>query len=279
MKYTPRLPETNVNVSPTSPVGEFAILLAGLIGIVVAVYVFLGVAVNLLAPRLPIGIEEKLAFPFLSKYEEDESLGNESDYVQNIALKISSYCVDQRYDFSLHLVNNPLVNAVAIPGGHIVIFSGLLEKVESENELAFIIAHEMGHFAHRDHLKHIGRSLVFIAISAVVLGGDSPITQILGQSLELSELAFSRQQETQADEFAVDALNCFYGHVAGASDFFSNIDPDQKEKYGLQYFSTHPLNQQRIAHIEQYARSRQFIKETRQSLPPDFMKVKAGDER
>ena len=45
------------------------------------------------------------------------------------------------------------MNAVALPGGNIVVFAGLLKEIKSENELAMILGHELGHFAHRDHLR------------------------------------------------------------------------------------------------------------------------------
>jgi Zn-dependent protease with chaperone function len=144
---------------------------------------------------------------------------------------------------------------MAMPGGHIVIFTGLLEKVKSENELSFILAHEMGHYAHRDHLRGFGRAMVFMTVATSLFGADSGISRIVGQTLNLTEMSFSRDQETWADEFALETVNCRYGHVAGATDFFRNITREQDPGIFGHYFASHPENQRRIDHLESRARS------------------------
>lgn len=71
------------------------------------------------------------------------------------------------------------VNAIALTGDAIVIYQGLLTQVNSENELMMILGHELGHFAHRDHLRSLSRGLLIQAAIATILGDPSILRSIL----------------------------------------------------------------------------------------------------
>ena len=249
MKYTPRLPESNDNVTPTSPLKDFFVMAAGLLAMVVVVYMALGFAVELIVPRLPLEIEKQMAGPMLAMNAGDQSEPELTRSLQALVDRIQTGCARLPYTFRVHVLRNNAINAMAMPGGHIMVFTGLLDKVLSENELAFVMAHELGHYAHRDHLKGMGRALVFMAISSFVFGPDSRIGEVLAQALNLTELSFSRTQEARADAFALDAVHCLYGHVAGATDFFQHIAGAQDPGAFGHYFASHPENRRRIDHL------------------------------
>lgn len=255
MKYTPRIPDTNVNVSPSSPIKEFFILAAGLLIIVVGIYFFLGLAVDLILPHVSTGLEKKMAHLFIRSVSAKAG-GMESERaVQSLMDRLQKQCGKLPYELKIHVRSDSRINALALPGGHIIVFTGLLDKMDSENELAFVLAHEMGHYAHRDHLRGVGRALVFVTLSSVVLGPDSGVSRMLAQALKITELSFSRDQETRADEFALKALNCAYGHVKGSLDFFNKISKEHNPGRFGHYFSTHPENHQRIVHLETLIKS------------------------
>ena len=267
MKYTARLPKTNVNVSPTSPVKEFFVLAGGLLGIVVALYLLLGLAVGLIVPYVSTDLEKKMSVLFVGAFDSNKEESKRAAYIQALTDDMQNRCARLPYEFKIHINRSPAVNALAMPGGHITVFSGLLDKVESENELAFVLAHEMGHYAHRDHLRGLGRGLVFMTLSALLFGADSGVSEMIARGLNLTELSFSRKQETRADEFALETLNCFYGHVSGATDFFEKI-PKARDpgKYG-HYFASHPENRRRISHLKDLARMRKMNLQHRKPLP------------
>jgi Zn-dependent protease with chaperone function len=62
-----------------------------------------------------------------------------------------------KFSYKVSVHDQATVNAVALPGGNIIVFKGLLTELKSENEVAMILAHELGHYAHRDHLHGIGQ--------------------------------------------------------------------------------------------------------------------------
>jgi Zn-dependent protease with chaperone function len=250
VKYTPRLPVSEVNATPHSPLKEFVLLAGALTGIAVGVYLVLGLAIDLVVPRLSVDFEKKLAGAFLSALESKPGRTEHEQWVQALTDRLQTRCAGLPYRLKIHVQESPAVNALALPGGHVVVFSGLLKTVSSENELAFILAHEMGHFQNRDHLRGAGRALVVMTISAALFGPNSGISAALGQILNLTELSFSRGQETAADEFGLDVLQCAYGHVAGASDFFRKIPTSQDPGRFGHYFASHPENRRRISHLE-----------------------------
>ena len=258
MKYTPKLPQTNVNVSRTSPLKEFFVLMLGVLAIIIGIYVLMGFAVDWVIPYLSVDLEKKMARPFLKSIESKMGSPDTEDRLQEMIQMLQKKCVDLPYEFQVHVHESEMINAAAFPGGHLVVFTGLLETITSENELQFILAHEMGHYANRDHLRGLGRALVLMAVTTVLFGTDSSVGNMLGSALNLTELSFSRKQETSADEYALDVMHCSFGHVAGCVDFFEKIPKKQDPgRYG-HYFATHPENLRRIDHILTVAREKRY---------------------
>ncbi|BBO90870.1 M48 family metallopeptidase [Desulfosarcina ovata] len=270
MKFTPRHPGTNVNVSPTHPLKEFAVLAGGLLALTVVVYLVLGLAVDLLVPRISMELEKKLAGAFMQRFN---AAGNESDtsrYLQGLVDRIQQQCTNLPYTITIHVQPSDAINAAALPGGHIIVFSGLLAEMQSENELIFVLAHELGHYAHRDHLRGIGRALVLMSASTVLMGANNSISNMIGQGVTLTELNFSRSQEIRADTFALETLVCHYGNTAGATDFFRKIPKAADPGRFGHYFASHPENRRRIDHLENLIRQRGYPIGTPTPLPMDL---------
>ena len=258
MKFTARQPGINVNVSPTHPLKEFAILAGGLLAIVVGVYLALGLAVDLIVPRLSMDLEKKLAGAFVGRLVETEEVDTTTRSLQDLVDRLQDRCAPLPYIITVHVTESDAVNAAALPGGHMVIFTGLLAEMTSENELAFVLAHELGHYANRDHLRGLGRALVLMTASTVLLGADNSVNSMIGQGMVLTELSFSRKQESKADEFALETLFCHYGHVADATSFFNKIPEDGDPGRFGHYFASHPENRRRISHLEDLAQRRGY---------------------
>jgi Zn-dependent protease with chaperone function len=270
VKFTPRRIDTNVNVSKTHPLKEFGILAGGLLAIAVGIYLFLGLAVDLIVPRLSLDLEKKLAGTFVGQFVASENMDDATRAVQAMVDRLQEKCAPLPYSVAVHVQQADAVNAAALPGGHMLVFSGLLERMASENELAFVLAHELGHFANRDHLRGLGRTLVLLAASTALLGADNSINAMIGQGITLTELSFSRQQELQADAYALKVLACHYGHVAGATDFFYRIPKEGDPGRIGHYFASHPENRRRIEHLDELAQAAGYPLGEPLPLPPEL---------
>jgi len=270
MKYIPRLPRKNVNVTPTSPMRDFMLMLGGLALLFVGVYVFLGLIVDFMVPRISPKTEQMLGEYLQSTWGKSEEYSEQEEQLQNLLKRIQAPCGDLPYQLEIGVVKDEMINALALPGGQIVILTGLLENVTSENELTFVLAHEMGHFANRDHLSELGRGLVFMALNVGVFGPNSYIGDQIGKLLQVSELSFSREHESMADEYALDIQNCVYGHVAGATDFFEHTGRLEEKRFTGHYLSTHPESSQRVANLNNLAMERGYSRSS-EKLPFTFV--------
>jgi len=267
MKYTPKIIEEqeNVNVSHSSPLGELLLLLGGLIGIVILAYVVLGFAVDVVVKRLPPGLEQHFGV-FVSGALRQHAPTEADAYLQEIVNNFVPMTPLKGGVYRVIIIPSSESNAMALPGGYILVLSGLLKEIDSENALAFILAHELGHFAHRDHLRGLGRGLVLSAISAFLMGADSGVTEFLVKSLMTVEMKFSQRQETQADLFALELLHKHYGHIGGATDFFNQLA--EKERLGrlTYFFATHPYPKDRVDELRRTIREKGYLEGSKTAL-------------
>jgi predicted Zn-dependent protease len=249
MKFTPKALEGNVNVSRTHPLAELAWLAGGLLTLVAAVYLILWLVTDLLLPQVPVGVEVWAGKHLLHQVAASRN----PPLQQRLDALLAALPADsplQRYDFSVSVVKNEEVNAMALPGGHIVVFSGLLQQVRSENELGMVLAHELGHYARRDHLRGMGRGLGATLVLATLFGRDSSAARIASRLFTGVEMRYSQAQEAAADAFGLHLLAARYGHAGGATDFFSRLAGQGNSRFSY-LLASHPRPEARIASLQQ----------------------------
>lgn len=248
MKYVPQYIEETENNPQTSEFsyGMQVILRIVLIGF--AIYMILGFVVDFFVPMIPTHWEDKLASPIMSGFSMCPMLEEkyQSARIQSLVDSLAVLMTDNSRKFRISVVENSEKNALALPGGNIVIYTGLLNEIESENELAMIMAHELGHFHNRDHLRGLGRSFLFFMTTTLLLGGDSGGAKILVNSSGILQNNYSRDQEYAADRFALELLVKKYGHAGGATEFFKRLAAKETLPQLVHYLSTHPASEKRI---------------------------------
>lgn len=258
MKYQPSLPEHNDNVSHDRPLREFFLLLAGLAAFALAVFWTLGFAVDWAVDHLSPETEARLSHAVAFKWKQEKPFSpDDQAMLQSIADELLP-CTGMPYPATLHLIKADEINAVVFPGGHILVFSGLLDKMKSENGLSFVLAHEFSHLKNRDHLRGMGRSLLLILASTLLTGSHSDLTQLLLPVQGASVARYSQEREMAADSQALQILACRYGHAGGATEFFDMV----KHETGVSapgmshYFSSHPELQARIDNLHRLMQER-----------------------
>lgn len=238
-----------MNVGRASPLREFVSLsLALVLGVVVfVVAVYLGS--RWLLPWVPFAWEQRLAQPVASRLAA-EVPGAPQRYLQELADALAAQMdLPPGMRVQVHWRADATPNAFATLGGHVTVFQGLVDVLESENALAMVLAHEIAHVQHRDPLVSAGSGLlVSLSLQALLgSGSDSVISQT---SAALSQLEFSRQQERAADAAALRALQRHYGHVRGADGFFrAMLQRPGLAHHAPEWLSTHPDTAQRLQRI------------------------------
>ena len=190
-------------------------------------------------------------------------------------------------DFRFFFVNDPAVNAFALPGGYIGINSGLIVATQSEPELASVMAHEMGHVIQRHIARAIAREKQtnLIALATTLLGmiaavkGKSPdagqAAMMAGQGYAIQDqLNFGRDAEREADRvgfqilqdahYDVNAMTTFFGRLQQVTRIYETATPA--------FLLTHPLTTERIADIQNRVREAPY-RQRPDSL--DFQLVRA----
>jgi Zn-dependent protease with chaperone function len=267
VSFDPSLPDDEVNVSATHPLREALFLVAAVAGAGFALFIAIALAVEILVPWIPPTFEVWL-FSSESLVHVLAPEGDEADpraeRVEELLARLARHWPENPYAFHAVIYEESTPNALAFPGGLVVVTSGLLEQVESENELAFVLGHELGHFRHRDHLRGIGRGVAFaLVMGAFGLSGSGGAAQLATLSGQLAARGFDRDQESEADRFGLLLVEEEYGHVAGAWDFFERL-PDPSgfaEKEIVHYLATHPHTEERIQALQALALERGWSRE------------------
>ncbi len=271
MKFTPKYIDQNVNVSKTHPLVEMAWLIGGLLVLVVVLYLILGFTAELAVTKIPIRAELQLGEYFADNFDSVDNPALQQR-LQQLLETLPTESPLHQYDFIVQLVESDEINALALPGGHIVVFSGLLEQVASENELALVLAHELGHFAHRDHLRRLGRGLGLTLGAMLLFGEDSSAGRLATNLLLVSESRYSRQQESDADRWGLELLVACYGHAGGATDFFRRAARDAGSHIPY-LMASHPHPDDRVRELQALIAAKGYPVAITESLREDLLTV------
>jgi Zn-dependent protease with chaperone function len=251
LNIEPRVPKaTAENSRGSSSRKQFWVNSGLVIAFFTLLYFSLGWVAEGVVHFMPLSWENRLSFSAPLEWTASDTAPEE---VRQLFEKVRVGSESTR-NFHLYVVPDSDLNAYAFPGGHIALTSGLVELIDSEEALAFVIAHEIGHFEHRHMLKKMSRAVVFGFTKAVLFGQD-PALGLLDRAEGLAGLGYSRRQEEQADEFALFCLNRTYGHVGGATTFFHEIE---NRDWALQLLQTHPLPRSRIDRLEVMIQKKHF---------------------
>ena len=183
-----------------------------------------------------------------------------ADYLDAVTRKIvAAHDLPPGMTITVHYLPDDTVNAFATLGGHIAVYGGLMRRMPNENALAMVISHEVAHVKLRHPISTMGRGIVVgIALTVVssAAGGDV-VGRALGPAGLLTMMSFSRDQERDADAAGLEAVVKAYGHAGGADDTFRKLKESFAGKVRPpEFFSTHPLDDERITTIADTARER-----------------------
>lgn len=215
------------------------LLTGGLIG----PYTALNSAMILLQGESAVGanVAEQIKdqLPMMSDRQVDE-------YLDGIGQKLASLAGRDEFDYDFYVVDDPDLNAFALPGGKIFINSGAILKTQSEAELAGLVAHELAHavLSHGFQMATSGNLISSVA-------GVLPIPEIGGIAAGLAFSSYSRQMERQADILGTQLLSVGGYAADGLHNLMVTLQEEVGDRGGLQWFSTHPAPAERVDYLKQ----------------------------
>ncbi len=208
-------------------------------------------AVTWVAGRVPLATENKIGESVLASLKGQTALidkGIAVDAVKKIGDRLT---LGSAYKYKWHVSNDAAVNAFALPGGIVVVNKGLIEKADSANEVAGVLAHEVQHVEQRHALKNMITSSGIAAAALLLLGDANVFVTIMAH--KISAQYFSRQTEADADMKGVALLQKSKVNADGLVTFFKKLQDAYKGKsHGPQWLSSHPDTNNRIKTVEAY---------------------------
>lgn len=171
-------------------------------------------------------------------------------YVRNMGQKIVAQTSFAQLPWNFHVVEDPSINAFAIPGGHIYVNTGLIANSDNASELAGVMAHEISHVLARHSTEQISRQYGLSILASLVLGQNpNQLAAIAAQIVGTGALArFSREAEREADELGIQAMYQAGYNPTGMATMFEELMEHRQGSPGRveQFFSTHPLTEERV---------------------------------
>jgi beta-barrel assembly-enhancing protease len=200
--------------------------------------------------------EAKKHFKFVNNPEMER-------YVDGIGQRILSAMGPQPFDYRFFVVEDSQLNAFAVPGGSIYIYTGLIERAKSTNEIAGVLGHEITHIKNHHMARSSGPDAISILslLSMVLLarsGSGAQAAGAVGQAISATrQIAYSRQLEMEADTLGVRYMAAAGYDPKGSLGFLKTLDQERAlNPVDIPpYLMTHPMSQERVANMEQTLRS------------------------
>ena len=193
---------------------------------------------------------EKAGFDFVNAPEVDSML---SIITSRLTTKVGL----TDYNYKIQIIDEDQVNAVTLPGGNILIFSGMIDFAESPEEIAAVIAHEIGHVEKRHIATRLVKEFTIEVLYAILSGGDGTL---IGEVAKTAmSTVFDRRQEREADEYAMDLLVKSSISPKVVAVLFRRMSRENDSFLDdLVFISSHPHNNSRVKMSLEYKIPEEF---------------------
>jgi predicted Zn-dependent protease len=261
-KLIPQLGQvrTKKRVALTVLLSVVGLLLASIVGLVLAKDRIVKAAANTIPTDWEVKLGDTL-YPkvMLGKHEISDPALNAQ--LARITAPLVEGIKDKRYPLKFHIVEDTTLNAFAMPGGNVVIHSGLLLAADRSEEVAGVLAHEIAHVTQRHGFRSIISSLGLYQVLQLFIGDATGLLAVLANnSAFLIDRKFSRDFEREADNTGWEYLMHANIEPTGMIDFFKKVQIEEKKQLEqlhaqgadkvLSFISTHPGTDERISSLE-----------------------------
>ncbi|MFG6440176.1 M48 family metallopeptidase [Roseateles sp. LKC17W] len=254
-----RLPPEDLLERDEHPLRELAWLMTASLALLAVLVLLTGLSARWLAPRLPFAYEAALAQRvFGAPAPATPEAAQRRAALQALADRVAAVMALPP-GMRVVVADEPsdLVNAYATLGGRIHVFHGLLRRLDSEEALAALLAHEIAHVKHRHVAANLGHGLAVVLLLSVITpdGAAQAAQGLLTGAAQLALLGYSRDAERQADAEALAASLALYGHAGGIGALFTTL-PQRDAPAGTAWLSSHPDTAERLAALRSAAAAR-----------------------
>ncbi len=245
------------------------------------IFVLLGVMVLYVMPfvaeksvaLVPTSFDEQIGRSAYNDMLIGETINpNKSKLVQDFADQMK---LQNTRKIHFTVVESSMVNAFALPNGEVIIYTGILNKLNSYPELAALIGHEVSHVNYRHSMKALSRNLSTYIFVSAILGDVNGVLTILGQNAaELQNLSYSRDLEDEADRMGLSILRENRINPTGFIDLFSTLNKNNSLEIP-EFLSSHPVTTARISVMKKRIKEMKYTENS--ALNSLFQKIQNTD--
>ena len=257
---------------------KVALLISGLILLLVAtgflfIVVFPSISIRFISIKQEIEMGDHL---YTSLIQEQKMDAAASELVQEFANQLR---LSRQYPIKVSVAVSAEVNAYALPGGHIIINSALLQSLQTPESLAALLSHESTHINQRHSLKNIlsNMSTGFL-VSLLTTSGGGFTQFIIGNANSLRVLSYSRKLEKEADHEGMVLMEKNDLNPRGMKQLMEQLNEstDANTNSKISFLSTHPLTEERIEDANQFIKMHPVIAQPlKESLQESWKQLKA----
>lgn len=185
---------------------------------------------------------------------EQMSMGLTIDSVRSAHLQAFGDRLDlsPHYTLQYHVVDDPMVNAFAMPGGHIVVFTGILERMDRPDELAALLAHEATHVEERHSTRMMVRNMAGYLFLSLLVGDANAVLAVVAENADkLRNMSYGRGLESEADGVGQERMKENGVDPAGMVHLLKLLEKEAADlPEAMEFLSSHPLTKDRIKNAE-----------------------------
>jgi predicted Zn-dependent protease len=214
--------------------------------------------VRALVSRIPPKFEQDLGDKFFAELQQEETFIQDTNLQSRIDLAVTPLLASlptNQIQFRFHIMEMPMANAFALPGGHVVVTTGLLKLVDRPEELAGAVAHEIAHVTQKHMFRKVISDMGPALLFQLFLGGQGGLVGVVGAGSQLlMTQGFSQEYELEADAVGWNYLISAHIDPRGLTDMLRKLkteeDKDRFSDMEIAALRSHPATQKRIERLD-----------------------------
>jgi predicted Zn-dependent protease len=249
----------SIKKSRTAGIAVFLGVLATIILSVIGLIAARGPIAHSIAKKLPPELEEQIGKSAYSQISLEAKLVTDPEIqtqLHDLVTPLLKVLPNDRYEFKFHIFDNPDLNAFAMPGGYVVINSGLLMEVTKPEQVLGVLAHEIAHVTEQHSVRNIMETAGLFIVAQTLFGDMTGLGALITDGgAQLLQKSFSREFEEDADDVGLEFLSKANIDPEGLIELLQILmDEQNKTIYGkamnqMAWLSTHPTTEKRISDL------------------------------
>jgi len=237
----------------------YLLLVLIIFSLIIVSYIFITPIITQKAVSLiPVSLDVKLGNLFMGKYAQSIKIDSAKTSLLNEFGK--KMILNNKIDLNFIVIKSDTINAFALPNGNIIVFTGLLEKIDNYEVLAALLSHEISHVNKRHSMQILCKSFIgygFISVLTTDISGLAAV--IIENSGRLGDLSYSRDMEQEADNQGMILLEENNINPAGMLELMKILQGIDS-KFELEFLSTHPVIEKRLENAKSKIKEKNYPK-------------------